>query len=330
MSDNLTWPDGKRAAFTIIDDTDDAELPQIRDIYDILRSSGLRTTKTVWVYSPRDPKFVRGDSLAGSEEYLAFIRELIEQGFEIGLHNVGSGSFNREETVAGIELFNRLLGFYPNIHVNHSYNKENIYSGDERFGWPFRFFVRNMYLGYSGFEGTNPTSDYFWGDIHKSKIRWSRSLEVDRLNLMGLVPIPYSQSRFNEYANYFYPSTFCPNQDIFNKKITRKSIDRLVAEGGLSIVYSHFGYYHERGKIDKGFVDTCAVLNEFRDDIWFAPLGEILSYLEKKNGIREIGTLQRMRLEAECLYTRVKYRYVVRLDDYHYKKSLGFRHRADG
>ena len=330
MTKDLKWPDGKKAAFSIIDDTDDAELPWIGEIYDVLRASGLRTTKTVWVYPPRDPEFVRGDSLGGNEEYVEFIRGLIESGFEIGLHNVGSGGFTREETKEGIEEFKNLLGFYPRIHINHSYNKENIYSGDKRFGWPFRNLVRLMYSRYSGFEGDIPGSDYFWGDIHKDLIKWSRSLEMDRLNVLDVVPVPYSEPRFDEYANAFFPSTFCPNQDLFKRKVTHKNVEKLIDDRGLSIVYTHFGYYHERGVIDAGFVEACEILESYKQDIWFAPVGEILDYLQVQVGVQPITEWQRMRLEFECLLTRVKYRYFVKLDDFHYKKSLGYRHRADG
>ncbi len=38
----------------------------------------------------------------------------------------------REITISAIERFKELLGVYPNIHVNHESNKENLYWGKER------------------------------------------------------------------------------------------------------------------------------------------------------------------------------------------------------
>jgi len=325
----MKWPNGKRAAFAIIDDTDDAELPEISEVYAHLIAAGLRTTKTVWVYPPRDLRYVRGDSLVGSADYTEFVRDLVQRGFEIGIHNVGSGGFTREETIEGIETFEKLLGFYPAIHVNHSYNKENIYSGDKRFGLPFRPVVRKLHSDYTGFEGDMPGSLYFWGDVHKKHIRWSRSLEVDRLNLLRLVNFPYKDRKFSDYCNAFFPSTFCPNQDIFARMVTEENIRKLIDEGGAAIIYTHFGYYHERGTLDEAFVKACDMLALHADDIWFAPVGEILDYLAQQNGIRQISLWARLRLEFECLVTRFKYRYIVPLDDFHYKKSIGMKHRAD-
>lgn len=326
----MKWPHGKKAAFTIIDDTDDAEMPQIREVYAHLRAASLRTTKTVWVYPPRDIDYARGDSLAGNPSYVEFIRELIDYGFEIGIHNVGSGDFTRDETIEGLAIFKDLLGIYPATHVNHSYNKDNIYSGDKRFGLPFRPVMKLLYPKYTGFEGDVVGSPFYWGDIHKHHIRWSRSFEVDRLNLMNVVKFPYSDPRLDDCCNGFYPATFCPNQDLFKRAVTKQKVEQLIAEGGAAIVYTHFGYYHERGTLDSCFVEACEMLGTFADDIWFVPVGELLNYMATQNGVQPISLTARLRLEIECILTRIKYRYLVQLDDLHYKKSLGLGHRADG
>lgn len=39
------------------------------------------------------------------EDYYRFILDLRDTGFEIALHNVGSGAFYREEIINGIEVF---------------------------------------------------------------------------------------------------------------------------------------------------------------------------------------------------------------------------------
>jgi hypothetical protein len=326
----MKWPNGKRAAFTIIDDTDDAELPAIREVYDHLIRAGIRSTKTVWVHPVRDTKYFRGDTLTGNPDYAAFIRELMDEGFEIGIHNVGSGDFTRAEIKEGLEIFKETLGDYPTIHVNHSYNKDNIYSGEKRFGFPFQAFVRRMHPDYTGFEGDVPTSQHYWGDLHKRHIRYSRSHEVDRLNLLKAVKFPYSDRRVEDCCNAFYPATFCPNQDLFARFVTEENLSKLIKQGGIAIVYTHFGYYHERGGLDPRFVEICDLLRSHAEDLWFAPVSEVLDHMAKENsGVRQIGTLARWKLEIECLVSRFKYRYLVPLDDFHYKKSIGMSHRAD-
>ena len=106
---NIKWPDNKKFAFTIVDDTDNSTVDNIKQVYDYLYECDLKTTKTVWVYPSRN--HFTGDSLQ-DEDYLKFVKELINNGFEIGLHNVGSGKFNREEIIEGLEIFNNELGFY--------------------------------------------------------------------------------------------------------------------------------------------------------------------------------------------------------------------------
>ena len=42
------FPQGKRFAFTIVDDTDVATVANVKPLYDLLHELGFRTTKTVW------------------------------------------------------------------------------------------------------------------------------------------------------------------------------------------------------------------------------------------------------------------------------------------
>ena len=60
---SIQLPENKKFAFTIIDDTDDAFCNNIVPIYDILYENKLKTTKTVWVYPPRDISESKGVSL---------------------------------------------------------------------------------------------------------------------------------------------------------------------------------------------------------------------------------------------------------------------------
>ena len=44
----MIWPNNKKFAFTIIDDTDQSTLYNVKPIYDFLSKIGMRTTKSVW------------------------------------------------------------------------------------------------------------------------------------------------------------------------------------------------------------------------------------------------------------------------------------------
>jgi hypothetical protein len=89
----IIFPEGKRFAFTIVDDTDMATLERNRPVYEVLHRYGLRTTKTVWVLDATETDHPpnAGDSL-NDPDYRAFIQDLRGKGVEIALHGVRGGS----------------------------------------------------------------------------------------------------------------------------------------------------------------------------------------------------------------------------------------------
>jgi len=318
---NYKLPKGKKFAFTIIDDTDNAYFENIKPIYDILYENGLKTTKTIWVYPPRDINESKGDSLQ-NKEYLEFIKNISNRGFEIGLHNVGSGDYYRKEIINGLEEFKTKLGFHPKIHINHSYNKDNIYSGSKRYTFPFNFIIKKMYSKYNKFYGDDPNSKYFWGDLHKKLIKYSRNYEIDDLNTFRVFPhFPYVDKRFEEYSNYWFASTFAPNQWMFNHLVTKEKIDKLESEGGICILYTHLGYYKQYGKIDKGFIEMINYIGSKKNG-WFVPVSTILDFLLKNQlKTKRLSFYEQKKVEFHSFKTRIKYRFFNRIDDYHFKKS---------
>jgi len=324
MRTKLKFPDNKKFAFTIIDDTDDAFLENIEPVYNILINNNIKITKTVWVYPPRDVDNSKGDCLQ-RKEYAKFVKKLHKTGFEIGLHNVGSGNYYRKEIINGLKEFHDILGFNPDLHINHSYNPDNIYSGIKRFGFPINWFIKTFYPIYHKFYGDDPDSEYFWGDYHKKLIKYSRNYEFDRLNTYSVNPyMPYKDRNYNDYANYWFSSTFAPNQWIFNKIVTKENIDRLEREGGICILYTHLGYYMQKGRIDQGFIDKINYLGN-KNSGWYVPVGTILNFLmdhKKNHKIPEyLPPLIKKKLEIKSISTRIKYRFINKIDDYHFKKS---------
>lgn len=310
--------------FTIIDDTDDATLENIKPIYDLLYEKKIFITKTVWVYPPRDVQST-GDSLQ-RKEYLEFIREIKRKGFEIGLHNVGSGDYSRDEIIDGLEEFKEKLGDYPTIHINHSYNKDSVYGGYKRFNHPNKWLVKKMYPQYAGmFQGEERDSKYFWGDKHKEIIRFSRNHEFYGINTGRYDPyMPYIDTKRNEYANYWYSATFAPNPWVYNKVVTPQSIDLLERENGICILFSHLGYFMKNGKIDDGFKRSIDILSKKKNGVYL-PVSSILYKVvedrKKKNKelYPNIPMYAKYFMEIKHLITRVKYRKILRIDDYAYK-----------
>ena len=49
MHPNISWPNNKKFAFTVFDDTDGANLKDNQLIYQYLDELGFKTTKSVWV-----------------------------------------------------------------------------------------------------------------------------------------------------------------------------------------------------------------------------------------------------------------------------------------
>lgn len=318
-TNQVKLPGDKRFIFTIVDDTDDAFLENIRPVYDYLTEREVFTTKTVWVYPPRD-NASKGDSLS-NPEYLEYILKLKRRGFEIALHNVGSGNYTRDEILCGLEEYKELIGEYPKIHINHSYNPDNIYSGAARFGFPFNLVVRFLCRNYNRFHGDDESSPYFWGDIHKRLIRFSRNYEFDELNVLKINPeIPYRETRYQQYANYWFSATFAPNPWCFNHVVTREAIDRLEQEGGVCILYTHLGYYMKTGEIDKGFIERIDYVSSKKTGLCI-PVSEVLQHLlNTRAADQHLSALRRCRLEFKHLLVRFKYRYVNRIDDYTFKR----------
>ncbi len=311
----------KKFYFSIIDDTDDAILENIKPIYNFLYQKGFCITKTIWVYPPRD-KYSSGDSLQ-RHDYLNFIKDLITKGYEIGLHHVGSGDFKRAEIVKGLEEFNEKIGNYPKIHINHSYNPDSIYGGYKRFNWPFSWIVRNMYSQYaSTFQGEVDGSDYFWGDKHKDFIRFSRNHEFNGLNTTKYDKyMPYIDPKRSKYANYWFSVTFAPTPWIFNYIVKKKAVQQLEKENGICIIYTHLANFIRDGVIEPGFVERIKWLAD-NPNGKYIPVSHVLDEIalhrkEKgKESYPKISTLAKFRMEIYHLLTRLKYRKLIKLDDY--------------
>lgn len=277
MRVKIKWPKDKKFAFTIVDDTDNGTVENIKPVYDFLYSKGILATKTVWVYPSRD-HFTGGSLL--DRGYLEFILDLKDKGFEIGLHSVGSGVFKREEILRGINLFHEKLGFYPYIHINHGNNPDNIYWGYERYQWFLRNIFKLLYGKRRKYYGADLDSSYFWGDICKEKVKYIRNYTFNDINTLKIDPLmPYIDRSKERFSNYWFSSSDGHTVKEFNFLIRKENIDRLENEGGACIVYTHFAYnfVNDQGQLDREFVENMDYLSTKNG--WFVPASTLLDYL---------------------------------------------------
>ncbi len=276
----MNWPEKKQFAFTIIDDTDNATLSDIKPVYDFLFSKKILTTKTVWVYPSRD-RFT-GDCLLDNN-YCDFILDLKHKGFEIALHGIGSGDYKRNEILEGLEIYKSKLGQYPNIHINHSKNPNNIYWGNQSYHILLRLYSSFRKVK-ENYYGSDVNSEYFWGDFVKENIKYIRHRSCENINTLRFDPKMPFRDKNKKYANFLFSSTDGSDIDKFNKLLNEKNIERLIKEKGLCIIYTHFA---------SGFVKNNILNNEFQEKVsflaeqdgWFVPASQVLEYLnsQKKN-----------------------------------------------
>lgn len=301
------WKNNKKFALTIVDDTDGATVENIKPIYDYLCQKGILTTKTVWVYQPRD--YFPGESLE-NPEYRAYVKSLTEKGFEIALHDAGSGKFSGAEIRDALDRFKEIFGDYPKMNINHGDNPSSIYWCGKRFSAP----VAKLYDFYKKKKGTFvesegdvPNAYSFWGDACKKHIKYMRNRVYGELNLLKWDKYtPYREKRKNAYSNYWFSSSDAMTADMFVKLLSRKNVDKLEKEHGCAIIYTHFGYgfVDENGNLRK---DVREAIDYIADkDGWFAPASEILDFLlQNKKGSEYISDFASLKLDILWILERV-------------------------
>lgn len=302
-SKKIVFPEGKRFAFSILDDTDDATLENLKPIYDLLHELGFRTTKTVWPLDcPEGSRnFFAAETLQDGH-YLQFVQDLVAKGFELAWHGATMESSDRGRTLRGLDFLRKTFGFVPQIHCNHGKNRENIYWGVKRYqNVAIRAFLRSYFWmkGLPEYSGESTESPFFWGDLCQKHFRFVRNFTFDEVNVLKCDPyMPYRLSE-TPFVQYWFSSADAPNVDAFNRLLSVEKVSRLAREGGVCIVSTHLG---------KGFVTGGKVNQETADILrhlatlpgWFVPVSEILEYLLRD---KEEGCLPFMgRLRLECLH----------------------------
>ena len=276
------YPDGKRFAFTIIDDTDVATVANVAPIYRLLEQLGFRTTKTVWPLDcPEGSRDFDSSQTLVDAEYREFVIDLQRRGFEIASHGATMESSDRSRTLRGFETMRETFGRYPSVHANHANNMENLYWGTERVDDPFvraayRLAARERTVYKGHLEGT----PYSWGDFATTHLEYVRNLTFDALDVSSINPtMPYRDAR-RPKVKWWFSAADADNRGEFNRLLRDEAQQELERNGGIAIVATHFG----KGFVTDGRVnDTTAGLLErlSRRPGWFVPVGELLDWLRK-------------------------------------------------
>jgi hypothetical protein len=286
MAAELEFPEGKKFAFTIIDDTDVATVQNVEPMYRLLEELGLRITKTVWpVGCPEGSRDFSSSQTLEDSEYRAFVVDLQRRGFEIAYHGATMESSRRERTLAGLERFREAFGTYPRVHANHAFNRENVYWGEARIDDPLvNFFYRRLNGRPPGYYlGHTQGSAYWWGDLCAQRIAYVRNLTFLELNLAKVNPsMPYHDPSRPLVRRWFSASD-AEDCEEFNDLLNPEHVERLERERGFCIVATHLG----KGFVRSGRLDPITRQRiEFlaRRAGWFPTVSELLDWLSDQHG----------------------------------------------
>ncbi len=303
-------PPGKRFAFSVLDDTDDSTLENVKPIYALLRDYGFRTTKTAWPLDcPEGSRNFFAAETLQNKDYLRFVRDLVEDGFELAFHGATMESSWRERTLEGLEFLRSEFGHYPRIFCNHGQNRENLYWGYKRYRTPplralSRILMREQAVCY---EGDQEGSRFFWGDICRDVIHYVRNFTFERLNMLEVDPgMPYHVASA-PFVRYWFSTADAPDVEAFNRVVSRRRIDQLAADGGVCIVSTHFG----KGFVRDGRVnpETESLLRHLADKGgWFLPVSEVLDRLLAAGRGHTLTPGELLRMELRFVAERIRQR----------------------
>lgn len=308
-----TYPGGRKFAFTILDDTDDSTLENVRPVYDRLRDYGFRTTKTVWANDcPQGSRLFHAADTLQRPDYLAYVHELIDAGFELASHGATMESSSRHDTQRALDFLEAEFGASPRLHVNHAFNRENLYWGAKRFQTaPLQWLLAKLRNNTGQFEGECKGSEYFWGDICQEHIQYVRNFTFSQLNMLAVnAKMPYRVDS-TPYVRGWFSTTDAPDAGTFSQRITREALEKLEEDAGICIVSTHLGKgYMRDGELAPEVASTLEYLAERPG--WFVPVSEILDYQANAGAGGRLSTRERIYLELRYLLDQLCIRLGVR------------------
>ena len=307
MTNKITWPNGKAFAFTVFDDTDATTVDNGPPVYDFLRDCGLRTTKSVWPLAGEDAPEIVGGSTCAEPDYLKWVLQLQKEGFEIGYHNATFHSSRREQTRRGLDRFKELFGHDPLTMATHTTCREGMYWGDDRVSGLqralYNLLTRNR--GRGSFRGHVEGDEYFWGDLCRQRVKYLRNFVFAEINTLKACPqMPYHDPD-RPFVKAWFASSEGGLAESFNQTISEENQDRLEAEGGACIMYTHFGKrFHYQGQLNPRFKTLVERLS--RKNGWFVPVSTLLDHLAATRGVHTLGKGEQAGLERKWLWHKTR------------------------
>jgi len=297
--ESLAFPNRRRFAFTIMDDTDVATVANVGPIYRLLADLGMRTTKTVWpVDCPEGSKNYSSSSTLEDPEYLNFVLDLERAGFEIAYHGATMESSPRERTARAIDKFLSVFQRRPMIYANHGHNRENLYWGADRIDIALLKFLYRWLSGQPSnqYQGHWPGSPWWWGDIASVHISYIRNLTFDEIDLRRVNPtMPYRDPR-RSLVPWWFSASDAEDVTAFNSLLRVENQDRLERQGGVCIVATHLA----KGFVANGTVmpETERLLQRLSDRPgWFVPVGTLLDWLVEQGVARPLPPSEWRRMQ---------------------------------
>lgn len=303
----IVWPEGKQFAFTIFEDPDSHSLAMSREAYSFLSDQGFRTTAGVWVLDPGDARRNSNGETCENPQYRAWIQELQERGFEIGLHSVAPADSTRAEVELGLARYREYFGHDPVTMANH-YNTDAMYWGRARLSGVNRLIYDASILGRGRrrFCGECENHPSFWGDLCRDHVQYCRNFVFRELNTLKACPVMPYHDPDRPYVNQWYASAEASNLPRFLERVTDEAVDRLEEEGGAAILYTHFGHgYFDSGSLDERFKRV--MTRVAKKNGWFVPVRTLLEFLKTQGNGRTISREERNRMEREWLWTKFRH-----------------------
>ena len=159
----IVWPEGRKFAFSVFDDTDLSTMRNVPPVYALLADLGFRTTKSCWPVDGDPSKGSFSGKTCDDPDYREWVLGLQSQGFEIGWHNSTWHGLPREGTIAALEKFGEIFGHYPLTATHHS-EGEGVYWGSSRVSG-INVFLYNMLTRFreqGRHRGHIPGDEYFF------------------------------------------------------------------------------------------------------------------------------------------------------------------------
>ncbi len=300
----VPWPEGKRFAFSVFDDPDGCS-KESRQVYHFLADLGFRTTMAVWPIGPLRKANSYGETCA-DPDYRAYALDLQSRGFEIAYHNAAPHTCTRQEIVESFERFREYFGAPPSSAANH-YNTDALYWGSARLhpGWRrtlYRLasFGRQRDHNAGHIEG----SPYFWGDLCREHIRYFRNFVYREINTLKACPFqPYTDPE-RPYVRAWFCASEGTDCRSYVQTISEANLDRLEEEGGMCIMYTHYGKgFVENGKLDADFSRLTTRLS--KKNGWFVPVTTLMDHLHSIHGTKIITSRELARLESRWLMSKL-------------------------